>query len=180
MKFNGLASIVVVLVLSSLLMVAITAEDRSNLKAPNGIALSEFRGYESWQPIAPSLTDDGIKVISGNAIMIKADQDGLLDSGRPVPDGAMMAKVAWTMKSNPQSPYTVTVPGTVSSLSFMVKDSKRFPDTDGWGYAQFTYDAASNTFKAFGADASFGRTVCHACHLTVKERDFVFTAYASR
>jgi hypothetical protein len=61
----------------------------------------------------------------------------------------------------------------------MLKDSKRFPKTNGWGYATFRYDAASDTFKAFGDDPAFVNT-CHACHTIVKARDFVFTDYAKR
>jgi hypothetical protein len=41
------------------------------------------------------------------------------------------------------SPYSVEVPNTLKSVSFIEKDLKRFPDTNGWGYAQFSYDAAS-------------------------------------
>jgi hypothetical protein len=61
----------------------------------------------------------------------------------------------------------------------MVKDAMRFPDTNGWGYATFRYDAASDTFKPFGDSPAFAKT-CHACHTLVKARDFVFTSYAKR
>ena len=60
-----------------------------------------------------------------------------------------------------------------------MKDSKRFPDTNGWGYATFRYDAASDTWKAFGDDTAFAKT-CHACHTIVRGRDFVFTNYPNR
>ena len=50
-----------------------------------------------------------------------------------------MAKVEW-LKERKASPYGVTVPGTQTEVSFMVKDSKRFPETNGWGYATFTYE----------------------------------------
>ena len=63
----------------------------------------------------------------------------------------------------------------------MVKDSKRFPDTDGWGYAEFLYDAASDTFATPGNGPAFAKTTCHQCHTTgAKARDFVFTSYAKR
>ena len=155
------------------------AQDKSNVKALNGIAFAEFKGYETWQVIAPSQTDDGLKAIVGNPVMIKAYADGF-GNGKAVPDGAMMAKIEWAKKTNTVSPYPVTVPGALKSVALMMKDAKRCPDSDGWGYAQFINDAASNSFKPFGNDASFGKTVCHACHTAVKARDFVYTSYGQR
>jgi hypothetical protein len=49
---------------------------------------------------------------------------------------------------------------------------KRFPDTGGWGFAQFNYDAASDTFTPDGSDANCG----YACHTTVAAKDYIFTA----
>ena len=71
------------------------------------------------------------------------------------------------------------VPGVLKSVSFIEKDSKRFKDTDGWGYAQFKYDQASNAFQPSSTDPGFAKT-CHECHTTVKARDFIFTKYAPR
>jgi hypothetical protein len=155
--------------------------NRATVKSPNGIALSEMKGYEAWQVIAPSQTNDGIKAITGNAVMIKAYRDGFPGNGKTVPDGAMMAKIEWAKKPNPASPYPVNVPDKLKSLSFMVKDAKRFPDTDGWGYAQFTYDPASDTLKPYG-DAATSKTYCHPCHVkgATKARDFVYTNYPLR
>ena len=62
----------------------------------------------------------------------------------------------------------------------MVKDAKRFPETNGWGYAQFDYDAVSGTFKPLGSRPGFAKAACHQCHTRVKQRDFVFTRYAQR
>ena len=62
----------------------------------------------------------------------------------------------------------------------MEKDAKRFPGTNGWGYAQFSYDGASDTFTPYGADASFAKTECHACHTIVKAKDYIFTSYPRR
>ena len=90
-----------------------------------------------------------------------------------------MAKVEWAKKHTSGSPYAVTEPGALIEVSFMVKDSKRFPSTNGWGYAAFRHDARSSTWKAFGESPSFANT-CHACHTRVKARDFVFTSYAQR
>ena len=154
----------------------IAAQDRSAVKVPNGLALSEFKGYEAWQTIAPSQTEDGLKAILGNGIMIKAYDAGIPANGGAVPDGAMMAKIEWSKKSNTESPYAVTVPDKLKSLSFMIKDARRFADSGGWGYAQFTYDPTTGTFAPHGTGSGCGFT----CHTRVKARDYVFTSYGRR
>ena len=168
----------VLAVTASVFVVTLTiaAQDRPSQNAPKTLAFSEFHGYETWQTIAPSQTDDGIKAILGNGIMIDAYKAGLPDNGSSVPDGAMIAKLEWSKKSNDASPYPVNVPDKLKTASFMLKDAKRFADTGGWGYAKFVYDSASNTFKASGTDAGCG----YACHTRVKARDFVFTSYPRR
>lgn len=165
------------------------AEDRFSLTSPNGISFSEFKDYESWAVIGSSMPDDAggcgsspepgcIKSILGNAAMIRAYQEGIPTNGEAVPDGAAMAKVEW-QKAREVTPYAVTVPGTFMEVAFMVKDSKRFPATDGWGYATFKYDVTSNTFRTFGETAAFANA-CHGCHTIVKGNDFVFTTYPKR
>lgn len=94
-----------------------------------------------------------------------------------------MAKVHWTPKKLETFP-AASVPGTQHDVDFMVKDSKRFADSGGWGYAVFEYDAASDKFtpgteadkppQAHDAKCGF------ACHTIVKNRDFVFTDYRHR
>jgi hypothetical protein len=189
MKYQYIGSIVIAAASILVVSLTLTAQDRFAVKSPNGIAFSEFKGYDAWQVIAPSQTDEAagcmvgecVKAIVGNPAMIKAYSDGIPANGKPVPDGAAIAKIEWSKESNPASPYGVTVPGTLNDISFMVKDSKRFRDTDGWGYAQFRYDKASGTFKPFGNGPGFAKTACHQCHISgAKARDFVFTGYAQR
>jgi len=170
-------------------VLAAQSQDRFTLKAANGIAFSEFTGYDAWQMIATSQPDDAsgcgtstvgcTKAILGNPVMLKAYRDGIPGNGQAVPEGAAMAKVEW-LKDRKASPYGVTVPGTQTEVSFMVKDSKRFPATNGWGYATFAYDASSETFKPATTNAAFALG-CHGCHTGgAKARDFVFTSYAKR
>lgn len=170
--------------LSVLMAFALTAAgDKYTVKVPGGLAFSEFRGYEAWQTISLSRNDKVVAVILGNPAMIDAYRAGIPDNGKPVPDGAKMAKVHWTPKPNEFFP-TATVPGKLVNVDFMVKDSKRFADSGGWGYAVFDYDAASDTFKPGtlagtppqGNDAKCG----FACHTAVKKRDYVFTYYGQR
>ena len=89
-------------------------------------------------------------------------------------------KIEWSKKKSAESPYTVNVPDALKSVSFILKDSKRFPESSGWGYAQFLYDAKAGTFTPFGKDASFGKNVCYPCHTIVKDKDYIFTGYPLR
>jgi hypothetical protein len=174
-KVSPTIAIVVVMV-AVVGSVALAAQDRFALKVPNGLAFSEFRGYETWQDVAVSATDGGIKVILANPAMINAYRAGVPGNSKLFPDGSMTAKIEWAQQKNPESPYSVTVPGVLKSVSFIEKDSKRFPETNGWAFAQFTYDAASDTFKP-----SVSGTACgYACHTAVAKKDYIFTAYPLR
>jgi hypothetical protein len=176
MKQRHITVILVVMAAIFVASLTLAAQDRSSVKVPNGLALSEFKGYDAWQMIAPSQTDEGLKAILGNAIMIKAYGEGFPANGKSVPDGAMIAKIEWLKRSDTASPYAVLVPDKLKTVSFMVKDAKRFPATAGWGWAQFASDPALNSFKPVGTGSACG----YACHTGVKARDFVFTSYGSR
>jgi hypothetical protein len=168
--------IVIIAVLLAVFSMALAAQDRYTLQVPNGLAFSDFRGYENWQDVAVSQTENGIKVIVANPAMIDAYRDGIPGNGKPFPDGSKVAKIEWSSKKNTESPYFVMVPDTLKSVSFIEKDTNRFPDTSGWAYAQFLYDAASDTFTPNGSDAKCG----YACHATVAAKDYIFTAYPKR
>jgi hypothetical protein len=162
---------------------AISAQDKYTLKVPNGLAFAEFKGYESWQAI--SVSNGGLlAVILGNPAMIDAFKAGIPANGKPFPDGAKMAKIHWNPKKNELTPGQPLVPGTLHDVDFMVKDSKRFADSGGWGYAEFEYDTASETFRpgtltdkppqANDAKCGFG------CHTIVQKQDYVFTEFQKR
>lgn len=155
---------------------ALAAQDKYTVKVPDGLAFSEFRGYEDWRPVAVSQTDTGLKVISANTEMINAYKSGLPAKGKKFPEGSKIVKIEWTLRKSPVSPYAVNEPDTLKSVSFIEKDSKRFPKTDGWAYAQFAYDAKTATFKPNGTGTDCG----HACHTAVAAQDFIFTAYPRR
>src|SRR5260221_9080466 len=158
---------------------AISAQDRYTLKVPNGLAFSEFKGYEGWQTISISHNGEMLAVILGNPAMIDAYKADVPGNGKPFPDGAKMAKIHWNPKKNEIAPGQPLVAGTLHDVDFMVKDSKRFADSGGWGYAEFEYDAAADAFRpgtltdkppqANDAKCGFG------CHTIVKNQDYVFT-----
>ena len=163
---------------------AISAQDKNTVKVTGGLGFSEFKGYESWETIAVSHSATLLAVIVGNPAMINAYKAGIPANGKPFPDGARMAKIHWTPKKNEIAPGQPTVPGALHDVDFMVKDSKRFADSGGWGYGAFKYDPASATFtpattadqppQANDAKCGFG------CHTIVKNRDYVFTDYGPR
>ena len=155
---------------------AISAQDKYSVQVPGGLAFSEFRGYEEWQVIAVSQTGDLLVAILGNPEMIAAYQAGVPGNGKPFPDGAKMAKIHWNAKKSAEAPAPTMVPDTLHDVDFMVRDSKRFADSGNWGYAQFNYDAASDTFTPLGTGAACG----FACHTIVQAKDYVFTAYPKR
>ena len=73
--------------------------------------------------------------------MIDAYRAGVPGNGKPFPDGSKIAKIHWKPKKSAEAPAPTTVPDTLHDVDFMVRDSKRFPDSGGWGYAQFNYDS---------------------------------------
>lgn len=163
---------------------AISAQDKYTVKVPNGLGFAEFRGFEAWQVISVSHGGQVVAAILGNPAMIQAYAAGIPDNGKPFPDGAKMAKIHWDAKKATTFPGQPTVSGNLYDIDFMVKDSKRFADSGGWGYGAFKYDNASDTFKPAdltanapqGNDAKCG----FACHTVVKNRDYVFTEYGKR
>ena len=184
MNHKRMRAIAIVTVLAAVLGgVAIFAQDKYTVRVPGGLAFSEFRGYEEWQTISISRGEKVVAVILGNPAMIDAYRAGMPGNGKPFPNGAKMAKIHWTPKPNEFFP-DATVPGKLLNVDFMVKDSKRFADSGGWGYAVFDYDATSDKFTPGtsagtppqGNDAKCGV----ACHTVAKERDYVFTDYGQR
>lgn len=133
--------------------------------APNGIAL--YPGYMSWKVVAPSYREDKghIRIVTGNEIAVAALRAGT----KPLPDGSVLAKVAWKAEKHPSFPVA-TVPGAFAQVEFMVKDAVRYKATGGWGYARFV----GNDLKPYGKDAGFVQE-CFGCHTPVADNDYLFT-----
>jgi hypothetical protein len=180
-----LAVLILAIAFSTLMSVGSRAQqDKYALKVLGGLAFSEFRGYEGWQAVSVSRSETAVAVILGNPVLIDAYRAGVPGNGKPFPDGSKMAKIHWEPKKSKRDPSPTTVPGTLLNADFMEKDSKRFADSGGWGWAAFEYDAASNTFRSAtltdkppqANDAKCG----FACHTLAKSRDYVFTDYGMR
>jgi hypothetical protein len=191
---SGLMAVVALAVLAVMSGRSGSAQDKQDkytLQIQGGLAFSEVRGYEQWQVVGPSLTEAAnvIRVIVANPEMIKAYQDGIPGNGKPFPDGSKIVKIEWRPKKITDLPFSAstpdTVPGDLAAVELIIKDSKRFSDTHGWGYGTFEYDAASGTFAPatlaskppVGHDAKCGA----ACHqIAGASKDYIFTAYAKR
>lgn len=154
--------------LIAVLLVPMAASTAQLPVSPNGIAL--FADYRNWQLIAPSYREDKkqIRAIYGNPVAFKAMQEKV----RPMPDGAVLAKVAWTVKKHPSFPVA-TEPDQFVQVEFMVKDEVKYQATGGWGYARFV----GNDYRPYGKDADFVKE-CVGCHTPVKGNDYLFTSFA--
>ena len=97
-------------------VLAISAQDKYAVKVPNGLPFSDFKGYEDWQIVAVSQTDDLLKAMVANPTMIAAYKSGIPGNGRPFPDGSkkppplcVSSGQALLLSSQEVSPWNVTV-----------------------------------------------------------------------
>jgi Cytochrome P460 len=153
------------------------SQEKYLLKSPDGIAFSDFRGYEDWSVVSSARTDEVLKVIVANPIMIKAYKAGIPGNGQPFPEGSKIAKLQWKPKKSTEAPFVVDVPDIFKQAFVMEKDSKRFPKSGGWGYAVFNYDAGSDKFSA---DPDSHSDCGNTCHKAVKSKDYIFHPYQKR
>src|SRR5262245_39904101 len=164
-------------VLGGTALYAQVAQDKYSLKSPSGIAFADFKGYEDWSVVSSARTDEVLKVIVANPTMIKAYKAGIPGNGQPFRDGSKIAKLQWKPKKSTEAPFVVDVPDVFTQAFVIEKDSKRFPNSGGWGYALFNYDAKTDKFSA---DADSRSDCGHTCHKAVKAKDFIFHPYQKR
>ncbi len=132
-------------------------------------------GYRDWKLVSVAHEEgnlNDIRAILGNDIAVKAYREGKL----PFPDGAIIARIAWSYVPSEENNKVFGraqsfVPGPPPDwyLQFMVKDSRKYAATGGWGYGQFNKDLVP------AADAKL--KTCYPCHEPIKARDYVFTRY---
>ena len=176
MKRKSISRVATATAVLAALGTAVYAQDKYALKSPSGIALSDFRGYEDWAVFSSARTEEVLKVIVANPTMTEAYKAGIPGNGQPFPEGSKIAKLQWSFKKSTEAPFAVDVPSAFTQAFVIEKDSKRFPNTGGWGYALFNYDAATDKFVADPATADCG----HACHVAVKKKDYIFLPYQKR
>ena len=155
---------------------ALYAQEKYSLKTPDGVEFSDFKGYEDWSVVSSARTDEVLKVIVANPTMIEAYKAGIPGNGKPFPEGSKIAKLQWKPKKSTEATFAVDVPDVFTQAFVIEKDSKRFPNSGGWGYGLFNYDAASDRFTADASPADCG----HSCHVAVKAKDHIFHPYQKR
>ena len=131
-------------------------------------------GYRDWQLITVAREEgnlNDLRAILGNDVAIKASREGKL----PYPDGTIIARLAWSYDPLEESEkafgrlQSFVAGRPKNGLQFMVKDSRKYPSTGGWGFAQF--DDGKPASEAV-------QNTCFPCHEVAKARDFVFNRYA--
>ncbi len=172
--------IVLTLVVVAVVAVSVASIARESGHADGAAApvfgIKIYPGYRDWRLISVAHEEgnlNDIRAILGNGVAVKAYREGKL----PFPDGAVIARIAWSDVPSEENNKVFGraqsfVPGAapVWYLQFMVKDSKKYAATGGWGYAQFDKDGKP-------ADEAKHKT-CFPCHEPIEARDFVFTHYA--
>jgi hypothetical protein len=176
MKRKNILKVATATAVLAALGTAVYAQDKYSLKSPSGIAFSDFRGYEDWAVVSSARTDEVLKVIVANPAMIAAYKAGVPGNGQPFPEGSKIAKLQWSFKKSTEAPFVVDVPNVFTQAFVIEKDSQRFAQTGGWGYALFNFDAAAGNFTADPATADCR----HSCHVAVKSKDYIFHPYQQR
>ncbi|HEU4552709.1 MAG TPA: heme-binding domain-containing protein [Chitinophaga sp.] len=121
--------------------------------------------YRNWQVISTTNRFDNhsIRIVYGNAIAAKAVKENHM---QPFPEGSAIVKVVWNSIEEKDGGIT---PGSLNSVQIMVKDSRRFPGSKGWGFAKFN----GVQLKPYGATPLFN-TTCYNCHKIAGKTDLVF------
>ena len=131
-------------------------------------------GYRDWRLISVAHEEgdlNDLRAILGNDVALKAYREGKL----PFPDGTIIARLAWSYDPLEESekafgrPQSFVAGPPKNGVQFMVKDSRKYASTGGWGFAHF--DDGKPADKAL-------LNTCFPCHTAVKSRDLVFTQYA--
>ena len=112
---------------------ALAAQDKYTLQVPNGLAFSDFRGYENWQVVSVSQTEELLKAMVANPVMIDAYKAGVPGNGKPFPDGSKIAKIEWKLKKSTEAPFSVNVPDTLQDVFLIEKDTQEIPGHEGMG-----------------------------------------------
>ncbi len=162
----ALAEIVAASCTSAMILAATTSADTKRAPPIYGVAIPE--GYRRWELIAPAVEAEPLnelRAVLGNSTAIKGYREGML----PFPDGTVLVKLAWKHVQSPEF-EPASIPGAATTVQIMVKDTKNYASTGGWGFGRF--------IGGIPVDEAQHQT-CFACHeARVKGHDFVFTRFA--
>jgi hypothetical protein len=132
------------------------------------------RGYRDWKLISVAREKgnlDDIRAVLGNDVAIKACQEGT----RPFPEGTIIVRIAWSFVPSQENNkafgtnQSFVAGSPKNGVQFMMKDSKKYAATGGWGYGQFDDGKVANASKL---------RPCFDCHKSYEDHDFVFSHYA--
>jgi Cytochrome P460 len=132
-------------------------------------------GYRDWKLVSVAHEEgelNDIRAILGNDVAIKTYREGKL----PFPQGTIIARIAWRHVASEENNkafgrrQSFVAGPPKNGVQFMVKDSRKYASTGGWGFAQFDKDGKP------GPESDM--KTCFPCHQAIKDRDFVFTRYA--
>ena len=93
----------------------------------------------------------------------------------PFPDGSIIARLAWTLTPSEENNQVFghaqshVAGAPKNGVQFMLKDSRKYASTGGWGFAQFNEGKAASEAML---------NTCYPCHRPLVARDLVFTRYA--
>jgi hypothetical protein len=150
------------------------AASRSDDEAAPLFGIKIPPGYRDWKLISVAHEEgnlNDLRAVLGSDVAIKAYREGKL----PFPDGTIIARLAWSYVPSEENNKVFGrsqsfIAGSATNVQFMVKDSRKYAATGGWGFAQFK-DGKPD------ADAALLKT-CFPCHEPIKARDYVFTRYS--
>ena len=152
-----------ILIFSILIITIVATAANTTLGPSHGMPYPE--GWQNWAPISMSYRADNntVRIIYGNDVAIVAARSGNTD---PWPDNAIIGKAVWKA-TKLENWKPADSPGKFVHAEFMFKDSKKYSGTHGWGWARWV-GIGQKPFEK-------GMDVCIACHMPVRERDWVFT-----
>jgi len=168
--------------------IAATGSPRANGQATPASGITLPQGYRDWALVSIARVGgpvNDLRAKLGNDVAMRAFRDGTL----PFPDGAIVARLAWNAATSAENNNALRpalerglghdaaektladsfIAGAPTNVQFMIKDSKKFASTGGWGFAQFT-DGKPDSGPALAT--------CFSCHTPAKDRDYVFTRYS--
>jgi hypothetical protein len=162
----GIAAVTTLAGCVVLSLLAVGSNAQSQVSPIYGVAIPD--GYRRWELVAPALEGEPLnelRAVVGNGMAVETYRKG---TGL-FPDGTVLVKLAWKRVASPDFEAAAT-PGPATTVQVMVKDSKRYANTGGWGFGRFVDGSPVDKAQ---------HETCFACHeARVKARDYVFTRFA--